>query len=818
VVGAKGDAMRSRTVLLCSVAAALCGSAGVASAQQAPAANPSAPAADEGLTTVVVTARRVEENLQKVPATVTAVNGDQLRRDNIVAVTDLATVTPSLSIASYFNDLNDRFAVRGLTAGVTTYFAEAPCCGGIGSAPFLDIASVQVLNGPQGTLFGRSSAAGAVLIYPQKPVMNRYGGLVDATIGDYGRIQFTGVVNIPLIEDHLAIRVAVNSNHVDGYTSQFGTSAKLDEVNNQQYRLGVEFKYDKFENYLAVSYLHLDESATGLILADYNPNYAFPGTAIKAALQAEKTRIAGGGDSVRTTYAPYDGQAQFNQEKHISVVDVAQFDLGRVGPAKIDIKNIASFDSFTSDVSGAYDGIGGILEEGAFANAFLSNIGSNNQVGTKLTAKLGPPIKTYTEEFQVHADVWEGLVRASVGGFYQDQKAPQNAEGTTNVYKLFSNAAGYSNAVGFIGPNDARETAWFAQGTLDLSKVGIHGLSLTAGYRYSWDKTSLTTFGPVKDPVTGIFSPGAKATTTGTHDKGYNYTFSITEQFTSNFMVYATLARAYVPGGVNSLGQAATTLPSYTPTYGAETVESQELGFKAEFSVGGIAARLNADIYNNDFSNITEQLTGLVGGTSVRYLENIAGAQLRGLEMAGTVIFNRQWNVSFGYSYNDAKYTKWLGSDPFNVAKPGQSVCVASSPAGLCYLDLSNNPFPYMPANQGHITLIYNVPISESIGLMTLSGTLYSQSREFFEATGARDQQLYPGGIDGISQKPYTTLNLRAELKDIKDSGWNAAAFVNNATDEVYASGKIPQLETLGFSAANYAPPRMFGLQVWKKF
>jgi iron complex outermembrane receptor protein len=811
--------MLSRSLLLSSVAfAVLTASAGAAAAQQASTGGAARAAAAPSLEEVVVTARRVEENLQTVPATVTAVNADQMRRDNIVAVTDLVTITPSLSIASYFNDLNDRFAVRGLTAGVTTYFAEAPCCGGIGSAPFLDVASVQVLNGPQGTLFGRSSAAGAVLIYPQKPVLNEFGGLIDATVGTYGRVQFTGVVNIPVITDHLAIRLAVNSNHVDGYTKQFGTSSALDDVSNQQYRLGIEFKAGGFENFLAASYLNVDEGATGLVLAAYNPNYAFPTAAIKTALQNEMTRLASGDSAVRTTYAPYDGQTQFTKERHASLVNVSQYDLGKIGPAKIDVKNIASFDSFTSDVSGAYDGIGGILEEGAFANAFYSNIGSNNQSGTRLVAKLGPALKTYTEELQVHADVWDGLLKASVGGFYQDQVAPSNSAGTTNVYKLFSAAAGYSNAVGFIAHSDADEKAWFTQGTLDLSKVGVHGLSLTAGYRYSWDKVQLTTLGPVKDPVTGVFAPGPTATSSQTKDAGYNYTFSAAEQWTPDFMVYATFSRAYVPGGVNSLGQAATSLPSYTPTYGAETVKSQEIGFKAEMQLGGVAARLNADVYNNDFANITEQLTGLVGGTSVRYLENIAGARLRGFEVAGTVVFSPEWTASFGYSYNDAKYTKWTGSDPFNIAKAGNPLCVPSSPAGLCYLDLSNNPFPYMPANQGHITLLYNVPIDESIGRLSLSGTVYGQSREYFEATGARDLQLFPGGIDGISQKAYTTLNLRAELKDIKASGWNGAIFVNNVTDETYASGKIPQLETLGFSAANYAPPRMAGLQVWKKF
>ena len=87
-----------------------------------------------------------------------------------------------------------------------------------------------MLNGPQGTLFGRSSAAGAVLIYPNRPNLSEWGGWVNATIGSYDREQFTGIVNVPIVTDHLALRVAVNANHVDGYTSEFGFSQKLDGI------------------------------------------------------------------------------------------------------------------------------------------------------------------------------------------------------------------------------------------------------------------------------------------------------------------------------------------------------------------------------------------------------------------------------------------------------------------------------------------------------------------------------------------------------------------------------------------------------------
>lgn len=777
-------------------------------------------AARQGFTDIIVTARRVEENLQRVPTSVTAVSGDMLRTESVIAVKDLPKLAPSLSVVSYFNDMNARFSVRGLSAGVTTYFAEAPCCGGIASAPFLDIASVQVLNGPQGTLFGRSSAAGAVLITPQKPEFNEWGGLVDMTVGTYGRVQFTGVVNIPVIDDRLAIRLAANANRVGGYTKQFGTSKRLDDVNNQQYRLGVAFKSGGLENTLFASYENIDQSATGSVLAGYKPTHPNLSPAFLAVLEAEMARLEQGGKkAARITAPPYDGQEQLTQMKHASVVNNTQIEVIDSGATRVRLKNIFSFDSFTSNSAGSYDGVGGILQEGAFASANYSNFGSNNQVGTRLTAKLGPALHTYTNELQLQAELWDGLLKANIGGFYQRQRAPQNLEGTTNVYKLYSNPNGYLNAVGFIKRSVAKEKAVFGQATLDLSYAGIEGLSVTGGYRYSWSDSQLTTIAPVRNPVTGRFEPGTNETNSATKSKGYNYTLSIQQQFTPDIMAYASATRAYVPGGVNAISPPpGANLPGYKPVYDAATVNTQEIGLKTQFYLGDVAVRLNTAAYNTDYKNIAQTLLGLVNGVSYRYLANIAAIQLRGVEAAGSVVFNPSFSVNFAYSYNHAKYKTWTGVDPYNIARPGDAVCVPESPAGVCFLDLSNNPLPYMPKHSGNVTLQYTAPLGDDVGELGLSASFFTQSRVYYVAAAARDLQLYPGGLDAISQAPYSTINLRAELRDVAGSGWNGAVFVNNLTDKLYATGKVAQLHTLGFAAANYAPPRMFGLQVWKKF
>ena len=117
----------------------------------------------------IVTARRTSENLQEVPVAVTALTPEMLDRQNIVSASDLMFAVPSLTVAPTLTTLSNAYVIRGLPSGVQIYFAEAPCCNAsTGSLPFLDMQSVQVLNGPQGTLFGRSSAAGTEYSNPRR--------------------------------------------------------------------------------------------------------------------------------------------------------------------------------------------------------------------------------------------------------------------------------------------------------------------------------------------------------------------------------------------------------------------------------------------------------------------------------------------------------------------------------------------------------------------------------------------------------------------------------------------------------------------------
>src|SRR5882757_2471951 len=197
-------------------------------AQTAPPANEATELPRQGveLTEVIVTARRVEERAQDVPISMTVFDQQQLTNRNVVNAADLSAYVPSLSSNSNFGAENSSFAIRGFVqdAGtapsVAVYFADVvalrgPTQGvqagdGAGPGNFFDLQNVQVLKGPQGTLFGRNTTGGAVLFVPQKPTSN-LEGYVEASGGNFDMKRVQAAFNAP-VGDKFRFRIALDHN------------------------------------------------------------------------------------------------------------------------------------------------------------------------------------------------------------------------------------------------------------------------------------------------------------------------------------------------------------------------------------------------------------------------------------------------------------------------------------------------------------------------------------------------------------------------------------------------------------------------------
>jgi len=814
--------------------------------------------------TVVVTARRVKENIQQVPLTVTALDAGQLKQQNIETASQLMYAVPSLTVNPYFGIQFSSYSVRGLSSlnngtSVATYFEGSPCCVPNPSIPFTDLESIEVLNGPQGTLFGRTSASGAILFRPVHPDLDEFGGIVHFTVGDYGRAQANAAVNLPLIDDRLAARISVSDNFVGGYTKAIGTGMRYDDQRSQTVRLGLEFKDRGFDDYVAFDYVNLHQTPTNAVLVGvdtvhgagglYNlPSSDAPAVfgaicqqafvdglvndvndcinsrydtlvGIKTALDAELARVSAGGDAIRSEQAPAGGNPAFVAFRDFSVVNDAEYRLLAGESLTLTLNDIFSFESGTNNSGYPTDGIGGLAEESGAQQT--ASYGSSNELGTKIIERLGPYPQTFNNDLQARFEGGDPHLTGVVGFFYTHNSQPGTDLGVGSLYRVFGGVfnenLGFSAGAGFPAGGHGSEAAVYTQETLDLA-AWIHGLKATGGFRYSWDDTYNSFHAAVEDNVTGVFSPDAALAVSKASSQGANYTASLTEQATDELMAYLTVSRAYVPGGVN--GQFGNlNLPNYTPTYAPESLLTEELGVKWDLQLAGAPARINADVYNYDFGDIQEFFSGISNGVGLNYIENIAAARLRGFETEATFLPDPAWQIRMSYNYNDFHYTKWTGEDPLTIAQPGDPLCVPSSPPGYCYLDLTKNPAAGMPHHQGHVTVVYRLPVNSAFGYVDLAATLYGQSRVYFPATAYRQMQVSgPGALESVSQDPYALLDFRATWSNVMGGSWAATAFVSNVADQTYKLGTTSQLWSLGEATATYAPPRMFGVELSKKF
>lgn len=852
--------------------AAAAGQTVPAAGQPAPAAQVTPDQPDQAgapkVADVVVTARRTEENLQKVPVAVTVLTGDALRERSINTPTDLVFASPSLQITTAFGRLNGSFQIRGLASGTQTYFAEIPGGPTQAAAPLYDIANVQVLNGPQGTLFGRTNTAGAVVITPTRPQLGKLGGFVQDEAGNLNTNRLRAALNVPIVDGHLAVRLAVERTHVDGYTRILNSAQRVNEENNEGARLSVLWKPGRgwFSNYAMVDYFHVDEASSGFVLAAANPNLPIlnlpvslsaPGGAaagaanfgtvcatavgaglspslaacedqrlriaatFKPAILAELARVQAGGNDARRYAVGMTGYTPDERLHQFTVVDQADIDFGRAGPTTIGLRNIFGFQAARGVSIWPSDGVGGILQDGVAINGAASiyaNTPSAQQYGNHITYKEGPFQHIYSEEAQLHGVVSDNLLTWTVGGFYQNTPQVVNLTGIRNASIGLSGITlptlGWNPSFPFPDGGQTTQKAVYGQATADLSRLTpfIEGLHFTAGVRQSWDRSELRTIAVRTDLTTGNYVPNGPVITSLTKSSGTNYTFALDAQVTRDLLLYGTKRRGYRPGGLNQVTNAQL-VPGFQPEYGPELVNDFEIGAKSQFSQGGVSGRLNVDFYQENYTNIQTNLSVFNGGNTTNFTVNAAAARIRGVEAIGTILFGN-WSFDGTASVSSARFTRWVASDPLSVIKPGDPRCLPGSTT-LCLIDLSGNPFPNLPRFQGTLTARYTLPLDAAVGRISLAGTAAYTGRKYFTNNAQRQvQEFGPAARDAVSQPGFTRFDMRLDWTNIRKSRFSAAAFVNNLADKSYAISDLAQLTTLGIVANLYAAPRTFGLQL----
>jgi iron complex outermembrane receptor protein len=806
---------------------------------------------------IVVTARRVEERLQDVPISITVFNQQQLSNRNVVNAQDLAAYTPSLSVTTGFGAENSTFAIRGFVQetgtapSVGVYFGDVvaprgasigfPAGDGAGPGSFFDLQNVQVLKGPQGTLFGRNTTGGAVLLVPQKPT-GKFEGYVEGSVGNYDMRRIQAVINVP-VSDTFRVRVGFDRMTRDGWAindSGVGPSA-FDNVAYWAARFSaVADLTPNLENYTIISYTNSDNNGHvnktfACLPGETNP---FTGQANFLGQQAclnVASQNANGFFHLNSDYP--DARAELNQWQIINTTTWQAND-------NLTVKNIASYAELATRFRSALFGTNFFIAPGVpvgFAGIrHIPGGDSSHQ-------------STFTEEFRLQGNAFDSKLNWQ-SGFYFEDSQPMGFTGSQSpVFIGCSNPDAFvctdftgSGAVNYtVAKNRYRTIGLYAQGTYAFTDQ----LKLTAGFRYTWDEqqsisrqvtynfpfgTPNATPNPLNMtfpylPVTiaNPFVPGAalallsgctRAPTVGQpgnvppncefdlSKSWHKPTWLIDLDYTpiQDVMLYAKYSRGYRSGGIKS------DVPVEFMTFDPEKVDAFELGAKTGFH-SFISGTFNVAGFYNDFSNQQIQFgfnrnpLSTIPVSPTAGPINVGKSRIWGIEVETRLRLFEGFTLDGAYTHLDTK-----------VKEIAPVTLPADSPYVVSGFVVPGDELTLSPHDKFTVTGTYTLPTPENIGRISFAATYSytSSQRANYIDRAAISIFGYDLGVLGA----VGLLNLNMNWDSIAGEPVDLTLFATNVTNEQYYTTVNGLLPSTGFEVGAMGEPRMYGARLRYRF
>ncbi|GFE79641.1 TonB-dependent receptor [Steroidobacter agaridevorans] len=821
-------------------------------------------AAIDELNEIIVTARRTEERLQDVPISITVFNQEQLANRNVTNAVDLANYTPSLSANSNFGIENTSFAIRGFVQelgtqpSVGTYFADVvaargPTQGtqagdGVGPGSFFDLQNVQVLKGPQGTLFGRNTTGGAVLLVPQKPTGD-FEGYLEGSYGNFDMYRLQAALNVPFGEG-ARFRLAADHQGREGYLNNISGIGPKDynDVNYSAVRASLVLDLTpNLENYTIASWSKSDTNGSVEKLIACNPTgfnppdpqlglRNFVGILSCGQLADEQAR---GTDFHDVQAAVTDPISLIEQWQLINTTTWHVSDT-------VTLKNIASYAEFTNEQR---------------AQLFATNWQTSTLpmpypmvffrgVPAVFTGVFAIPghntadQSTYTEELQLQGSSEDGKLRYQLGG-YLEWSDPLSTVGnqssqlasctdlatldcTDPIGSVFSVAL--SQQLGFPVPVNvgavnytAGRTAYRSRGVYAQSSYDLaERFTLTGGLRYTWDEQTnsaqrITYSFPVLPPFIG--GPSQRCTDPSSAPSCGQFLKQESDKPTwllgldykpgDDVLVYGKYARGYRAGGVF------TNAPIDHRTFDPEKVDNFELGLKTSFR-SAVRGVFNIAAFYNDFTDQQLQfgfdarvdpVTGATAPVSpTTAVINAGKSRIYGAEVEVSITPIEGLTFDANYTYLNAEIRS---IDQVTTLDPNYQVQTSQIESGA--------PLALSPKNKYALSANYTWRLPETVGLITFGAT-FVHTDEQLTSYSYQDPAILAlfGKNYGVIDS-RDLLNLNVTWEGIAGSPVDLSAFATNVTDEEYFQ-YVPGLPTSGSDYAALGEPRMYGFRLRYRF
>ena len=784
--------------------------------QSRPPANTAAPEADQNSAfgDIVVTANRREQNAQKVSVSVIAIGAQALQERNIRTLGDLTAMAPGIRFAQQGGGASMNVVIRGLQrspAGsapnaVINYFADIPLSFNGSNLPIYDLASVQVLKGPQGTLFGRNAIGGAVVITPQAPT-DKFEGYVRGSYGNYDYKDIEGAINLPIVGDRVAVRFAGKLARRDGYTKVTGPSSNADDVHTNSFRASLLLQpTDRIRNTTVFDWFEAKETG--------------PASILDAVLPIGLARIPQFAHfyDCNTINAFNPGCAATPTLGQGFDIDDALTRQQQAGKRRTFTDIPQSLYRKTWGVSNRteFEVAGGLTLRNIFgyrATKVFTNLNVDAEDFTRPIADAAVRARQeqYSDEFHAYGKVLDNRLDYLVGAFYIQEK-PTGPEGTAFV--IGAPAAPWVTAY-------TKKTNKAVFGQLGFAVTDT--IKLNGGIRYNETKQNACAIVPPPPVAAGnLFNseppvgPGACLTSGGSRlgskENATTYNIGVDWQVTDKIFAYITHRKGYREGGLNfplyntpcttggatgvcrtAAGAVNANAPDLRPyqTYKPETVKDIEIGLKTEFPLADGRARINLAAFRTNYTGavVSFSTSAIVPATDPGAPQfssisvNVGDRRIRGVEIE--VLLQPTRNFSF---QNNLAYT--------------QAKILSNTLPNLPGLQLPSVR-PASPNYSINSSVRWVLPIRPADGEVVANFDLYHQSKYFV-------------GNDAIPG--YEVANGRIEWSGIAHTGFSVAAFVRNIFDSTYPYASVAGSSSLSFLSRAYAEPRMYGIEFGYKF
>jgi len=708
-----------------------------------------------GLEEIIVTARRREEPLQKVPVSVAALTYDQMEERSLVTLQDVSQATPNVS---FYNQANEGSVaglvfIRGIgqtdplitnDPGVGVYL-DGVYFGRMQGVNLdtMDVSRIEILRGPQGTLFGKNTIGGAINVVTNEASLQDTTGFAQATTGSFGRADAVARISLPLVPEQLGLSVSLGTRNERGYGRRLIDGQNMGNVKQVDGRLQLRYKpSDALEFLLAADATHVGAEQGDQQLLAVNPASPLVGGLNSFSNPPYDSRWLTGN--------PFTSYSTGNNFSHGDIWGTSLTAIWDTGAA--------TFKSIT-----AYR-----------RNRTNSGVDPDGSPLTLINQVDRVDQDQFSEELQLSGLSFGNRLNWVAGLYFFREHASEAV-----LDDLFTAFRGlpppFALDLSFntnVGANNKAYAA-YGQGSYSLTEQ----LHLTLGVRETYeDKTgNVYRYAPYSGDFTIIPFTGKSADWSS-----FTPRVSLDYQFTPDVMGYVSAAAGFKSGGFNGRANNAAGLVQYNP----EKAWTYEVGARSEWLDKSV--RLNATGYYTDYKDIQYTIIGAsVGGQPNIVVGNAAAARIDGAELELNVIPLRNLTLTAAGGLTDAKYTS------------------VTTTAQLS----TSDPFQDSPKWTGTLAGQYVFPLLRGAELVTHADMNY-RSVVYF----AIPVTPY------VRQGGYSLINARLTLRSSAERGWSVAAFGTNLSNKHYMTSASDVTPVLGFATGFFQAPREWGATVEFRF